>query len=216
MRPRTLPIPRGERWSPNFQLPLPEDFRLAVVAQRFPSCRRRIQSGPLLPGRPSAARSGKTLPAMTTARVSDKSPGERGAWFRDSEGNLLGIGQPVRSSRFGSATRGETLCRITELIDQPPWRRRLGGSSTAAHGPGRKHRRRSFSGDWSAAASLCYGNAIVPMFFHRPRGARLWTQEQPMAMHRWRSANNVRNWPCARRREPSVEGRRAGGAPSFL
>jgi hypothetical protein len=22
---------------------------------------------------------------------------ERGAWFRDSEGNLLGIGQPVRS-----------------------------------------------------------------------------------------------------------------------
>ncbi len=22
--------------------------------------------------------------------------GERGAWFRDSEGNLLGIGQPVR------------------------------------------------------------------------------------------------------------------------
>ncbi|MFF7357894.1 MULTISPECIES: VOC family protein [Streptomyces] len=24
--------------------------------------------------------------------------GERGAWFRDSEGNLLGIGQPVRGS----------------------------------------------------------------------------------------------------------------------
>ena len=26
-----------------------------------------------------------------------KGSGERGAWFRDSEGNLLGIGQPVRS-----------------------------------------------------------------------------------------------------------------------
>jgi catechol 2,3-dioxygenase-like lactoylglutathione lyase family enzyme len=26
-----------------------------------------------------------------------KGTGERGAWFRDSEGNMLGIGQPVRS-----------------------------------------------------------------------------------------------------------------------
>jgi hypothetical protein len=26
-----------------------------------------------------------------------KGIGERGAWFRDSEGNLLGIGQPLRS-----------------------------------------------------------------------------------------------------------------------
>jgi hypothetical protein len=25
-----------------------------------------------------------------------KGVGERGAWFRDSEGNLLGVGQPVR------------------------------------------------------------------------------------------------------------------------
>ncbi len=25
-----------------------------------------------------------------------KGVGERGAWFRDSEGNMLGIGQPVR------------------------------------------------------------------------------------------------------------------------
>jgi hypothetical protein len=25
-----------------------------------------------------------------------KGTGERGAWFRDSEGNMLGIGQPVR------------------------------------------------------------------------------------------------------------------------
>ena len=25
-----------------------------------------------------------------------KGSGERGAWFRDSEGNLLGIGQPLR------------------------------------------------------------------------------------------------------------------------
>ena len=28
-----------------------------------------------------------------------KGVGERGAWFRDSEGNLLGLGQPVRRSR---------------------------------------------------------------------------------------------------------------------
>ena len=26
-----------------------------------------------------------------------KGSGERGAWFRDSEGNMLGIGQPVRA-----------------------------------------------------------------------------------------------------------------------
>ena len=26
-----------------------------------------------------------------------KGIGERGAWFRDSEGNMLGIGQPLRS-----------------------------------------------------------------------------------------------------------------------
>jgi catechol 2,3-dioxygenase-like lactoylglutathione lyase family enzyme len=26
-----------------------------------------------------------------------KGVGERGAWFRDSEGNLMGIGQPLRS-----------------------------------------------------------------------------------------------------------------------
>jgi hypothetical protein len=25
-----------------------------------------------------------------------KGAGERGAWFRDSEGNLVGVGQPVR------------------------------------------------------------------------------------------------------------------------
>ena len=28
-----------------------------------------------------------------------KGIGERGAWFRDSEGNLLGIGQPMRATR---------------------------------------------------------------------------------------------------------------------
>jgi hypothetical protein len=26
-----------------------------------------------------------------------KGSGERGAWFRDSEGNMLGIGQPLRA-----------------------------------------------------------------------------------------------------------------------
>jgi catechol 2,3-dioxygenase-like lactoylglutathione lyase family enzyme len=45
------------------------------------------------------------LPGMTTvdgiAEIEGNYPsknasGERGAWFRDSEGNLLGIGQPVR------------------------------------------------------------------------------------------------------------------------
>ena len=35
--------------------------------------------------------------------------GERGAWFRDSEGNLLGLGQPVRRDRpTTSNARGET------------------------------------------------------------------------------------------------------------
>ena len=45
------------------------------------------------------------LPGLTTvAGIADiegnypsKGSGERGAWFRDSEGKLLGIGQPVRS-----------------------------------------------------------------------------------------------------------------------
>jgi catechol 2,3-dioxygenase-like lactoylglutathione lyase family enzyme len=45
------------------------------------------------------------LPALETVdgiadiegNYPSKGIGERGAWFRDSEGNLLGIGQPVRS-----------------------------------------------------------------------------------------------------------------------
>jgi|SRR4030081_28683 catechol 2,3-dioxygenase-like lactoylglutathione lyase family enzyme len=45
------------------------------------------------------------LPGLRTAdgiaeiggNYPSKGTGERGAWFRDSEGNLLGIGQPVRS-----------------------------------------------------------------------------------------------------------------------
>ena len=45
------------------------------------------------------------LPGLTTVdgiaeiagNYSSKGTGERAAWFRDSEGNLLGIGQPVRS-----------------------------------------------------------------------------------------------------------------------
>jgi hypothetical protein len=32
-----------------------------------------------------------------------KGTGERGAWFYDSEGNLLGVGQPVSDERKGSA-----------------------------------------------------------------------------------------------------------------
>ena len=35
--------------------------------------------------------------AEITGNYPSKGTGERGAWFRDSEGNLLGIGQPVRS-----------------------------------------------------------------------------------------------------------------------
>jgi hypothetical protein len=34
--------------------------------------------------------------ADITGNYPSKGIGERGAWFRDSEGNLLGIGQPVR------------------------------------------------------------------------------------------------------------------------
>jgi catechol 2,3-dioxygenase-like lactoylglutathione lyase family enzyme len=35
-----------------------------------------------------------------------KGVGERGAWFRDSEGNMLGIGQPVRASAHPSRRDG--------------------------------------------------------------------------------------------------------------
>ena len=35
--------------------------------------------------------------AEIKGNYASKGIGERGAWFRDSEGNLLGIGQPVRS-----------------------------------------------------------------------------------------------------------------------
>ena len=34
--------------------------------------------------------------ADITGNYPSKGVGERGAWFRDSEGNLLGLGQPVR------------------------------------------------------------------------------------------------------------------------
>lgn len=37
--------------------------------------------------------------AEITGNYPSKGIGERGAWFRDSEGNLLGIGQPVRTSQ---------------------------------------------------------------------------------------------------------------------
>ncbi|HEY8267674.1 MAG TPA: VOC family protein [Xanthobacteraceae bacterium] len=35
--------------------------------------------------------------AEISGNYASKGIGERGAWFRDSEGNLLGIGQPVRA-----------------------------------------------------------------------------------------------------------------------
>ncbi|MDD1522680.1 MULTISPECIES: VOC family protein [Bradyrhizobium] len=35
--------------------------------------------------------------AQITGNYPSKGTGERDAWFRDSEGNLLGIGQPIRS-----------------------------------------------------------------------------------------------------------------------
>lgn len=37
--------------------------------------------------------------AEITGNYPSKGVGERGAWFRDSEGNLLGLGQPVRTSQ---------------------------------------------------------------------------------------------------------------------
>ena len=48
------------------------------------------------------------LPGLTTVdgiadiegNYPSKGTGERGAWFRDSEGNLLGIGQPVGPKRM--------------------------------------------------------------------------------------------------------------------
>ena len=35
--------------------------------------------------------------AEISGNYASKGVGERGAWFRDSEGNLIGIGQPVRA-----------------------------------------------------------------------------------------------------------------------
>jgi catechol 2,3-dioxygenase-like lactoylglutathione lyase family enzyme len=41
----------------------------------------------------------KTVNGIATIQGNypSKGVGERGAWFRDSEGNLLGVGQPIRS-----------------------------------------------------------------------------------------------------------------------
>ena len=41
----------------------------------------------------------KTVNGIATieGNYPSKGVGERGAWFKDSEGNLLGIGQPIRS-----------------------------------------------------------------------------------------------------------------------
>jgi hypothetical protein len=41
----------------------------------------------------------KTVNGIATIQGNypSKGGGERGAWFRDSEGNVLGLGQPVRS-----------------------------------------------------------------------------------------------------------------------
>ena len=39
--------------------------------------------------------------AEVSGNYPSKGDGERGAWFKDSEGNLLGLGQPVRHERNG-------------------------------------------------------------------------------------------------------------------
>ena len=40
-----------------------------------------------------------------------KGSGERGAWFRDSEGNMLGIGQPVKGGLDGGIGGGARAAR---------------------------------------------------------------------------------------------------------
>jgi catechol 2,3-dioxygenase-like lactoylglutathione lyase family enzyme len=57
------------------------------------------------------------LPGLTTVKgiatvegnYPSKGVGERAAWFRDSEGNLLGFGQPVRAWNERSAVRHITI-----------------------------------------------------------------------------------------------------------
>ena len=44
-----------------------------------------------------------------------KGSGERGAWFRDSEGNMLGIGQPVKGGSDGGIDGG---ARATRGVDR--------------------------------------------------------------------------------------------------
>ncbi|MFC5148321.1 VOC family protein [Streptomyces aureoversilis] len=50
---------------------------------------------PGLPGRPAGGRTADDIVEIDGNYPSKGARGERGAWFRDSEGNMLGIGQPV-------------------------------------------------------------------------------------------------------------------------
>jgi catechol 2,3-dioxygenase-like lactoylglutathione lyase family enzyme len=94
------------------------------------------------------------LPGLTTVdAIADiegnypsKGNGERGAWFRDSEGNLLGIGQPVGRSAdevpsASSEARSEPEERRLEALvgrwRTRGWTRQVAGAPAFADGPGR-------------------------------------------------------------------------------
>jgi uncharacterized protein (TIGR02246 family) len=66
------------------------------------------------------------LPGLTTVdgiaeidgNYPSKGVAERAAWFRDSEGNMLGIGQPVRGSSPAGSREGSDEAQIRALIER--------------------------------------------------------------------------------------------------
>ena len=84
------------------------------------------------------------LPGLTTidgiadieGNYPSKGRGERGAWFRDSEGNMLGIGQPVDSAagelRSASGRAASELEKLEVLVGR--WRTR-GSTRPRANAP---------------------------------------------------------------------------------
>jgi catechol 2,3-dioxygenase-like lactoylglutathione lyase family enzyme len=81
------------------------------------------------------------LPGLTTVdAIADiegnypsKGNGERGAWFRDSEGNLLGIGQPVGAAPTRSRVRPARPDRSRRSADSRHW----SADGGRVDGPGR-------------------------------------------------------------------------------
>jgi catechol 2,3-dioxygenase-like lactoylglutathione lyase family enzyme len=80
------------------------------------------------------------LPGLTTVdgiadiegNYPSKGRGERGAWFRDSEGNVLGIGQPVGRSASGLVSlEPESLEPLVGKWRTRGWTREVAGAAAA-------------------------------------------------------------------------------------